>query len=122
MLVPFPSSCFSLIWDCHLFLYSLSHPPRYLPQPCSASHRFHYVLRTNRTVSMQMFCMNVRRDVKYPELVEIRSRHTIKCSPPSRSSASCLIDTSHMPGGNPEHIFFSCFRYLGGKITFLFFL
>lgn len=36
----------------------------------------------------------------------------------------CLIDVSHMPGGNPEHtfFFFPCFRYLGDKMTFLFFL
>lgn len=105
MLVPFPSSCFSLIWDCHLFLYSLSHPPRYLPQPCSGSHRLNYVLRTNRTVSVQILWMNVCRGVKYAELGAIQSRYS-SVAHLLFHLPHWLVDMSHLPGGNPEHFFF----------------
>lgn len=122
MLVPFPSSCFSFIWDCHLFLYSLSHPPRYLPQPCPGSHRFNYVLRTSMTVPVEILCMHLCRDVKYPGLVAIRSR--IKCSPSSLSSTSLPHRREpYARGQSRTHFFFfPLLQIFGGQNDILIFL
>lgn len=114
MLVPFPSSCFSFIWDCHLFLYSLSHPPRYLPQPCPGSHRFNYVLRTSRTVPVEILCMHLCRDVKYPGLGAIHSR--IKCSPSSLLSTSLPHRREpYARGQSRTHFFFLASDIWGTK-------
>ena len=94
---------------------------RYLPQPCSGTHRLNYVLRTNRTVSMQIMYMNISLwmcvCIKCPELAVIHRRYTIKCSPPSLSSTSLPHGHEPCARGQSRTCLFLVFNFWG-KITF----
>ena len=106
-------------------LYSLSHPPSYLSQPCSGTRRLNYILRTNTTVFVQAIGMNrslwMCVCIKGPELAVLYRRYTIKPSPPSLSQGSFVASWTWplYRGQSPQRWNFDCFKFGGGgKITF----
>lgn len=106
-------------------LYSLSHPPSYLSQPCSGTHRLNYILRTNTTVSVQVIGMTrslwMCVCIKGPELAVLYRRYTIKPSPPSLSQGSFVASWTWplYRGQSPQRWNFDCFKFGGGGQNYI---